>query len=444
MQFALRVIRKLANIGHKITYKMAVLFARIEDKSLRILLGTDYSVRARSEMTFEEKIYSSIPLIVPLNPSLPAIGRPAKVALVVPSLTSRGFYGGVATALIFAAKLAERHHMPLRIIQTSETGDGRGLEQFFTANGIAIDAASVELIDISARRYNIYGYLDMRPDDIFIVSAWWDAQLIEQLPLTHKFIYLIQDFEPIFYANGDMAVLAENTYRTNRFIPVCNTELMYKFMTHQGYDYIKDNGLWFEPAVSRLASGKAVDNTGKKKQLFLYGRPNVERNLFHLSLDALNRAFSDGGLVASEWEIWMAGQNNLPNIKLSSGAIIKNLGKMGMDEYITFSKTIDVALTPMMAPHPNYPTLEFASIGSAVVTTKYVTKHDLSNYSDNIVITDLSVEAITAGIKKAASMSYETRMKNLATTTIADNWDKTLAHTLKGVDEQLEQYLKFD
>lgn len=427
--FLLRVFRKLSHISYIIFYRASIFSSRVEDKALRLMLGTDYSVKVRNETTVEEKIYTSLKTITPLNPSLPAVHRPPKVSLLLPSLVGRGFYGGAATALIFAAKLAERRNMPLRIVQTLEPGDGKGLTSFFKANGIKFTKDDVEVLDVSGRRFNFYGYLDLHPQDIMVASAWWDAHLISRLPLLQKFVYLIQDYEPIFYPNGDDAVLAENTYHTKKFIPVCNTKLMYEFMDSKGFEYVRENGLWFEPAVSRLALGKSHENTGKRK-MFLYGRPAVARNLFHLGLQAMNEAFGENGLNVKEWELYMAGQDNLPNIRLSNGGVIENLGKLSMDEYLEFMKTVDVAISPMMAPHPNYPTLEFASIGAAVVTTKYETKQSLARYSKNIFICDLSPESLTTGILEAAGTTYDERMNNLSHNHISDDWDAQLEPVL--------------
>ena len=79
-----------------------------------------------------------------------------------------------------------------------------------------------------------------------------------------------------------------------------------------------------------------------------------------------------------------------------------------MEDYVEFSKTIDVALAPMMAPHPNYPTLEFSSIGAQVVTTRYANKTDLSEYSPNIVMCDIDVESMAGAMKEAAKRSSRT------------------------------------
>ncbi len=122
----------------------------------------------------------------------------------------------------------------------------------------------------------------------------------------------------------------------------------------------------------------------------------------------------------------MAGQDNLPDIHTPSGVLIDNLGKMDMPSYIQLMQSVDIAVSPMMAPHPNYPTLEFAAAGAAVVTTRYGIKQDLSKYSKNIVMADISVESLAGAIKTAAQMSVAQRVQNKKSSTIGSSWVDTL------------------
>lgn len=426
--FSIRAARKSSHIATRALSKGLKLTTKVEDKATKILTGADFSVAALEEVSFEKIFYNGIPYnIAPLNPALPALGREGAVTLLIPSLTRGSFYGGTATALIIAGKLAVTLGKPLRIIETLEAGGKDGLGTFFSDNNIAISEADVDLIDVSSRRYNVYGYVDIHKDDVYIASAWWDAHLLAQLPLSKKFIYLIQDFEPIFYANSDKYVLAENTYRSDRFIPICNTELMYNFMADR-YPHIKKNGVWFEPAVSQSSSGMSVKKKeSEKKRIFLYGRPNVERNLFYSALSALDKLFMSQTLSGNEWEVYMAGQDKIPNITLTSDVVVKNLGKLTMEEYKEFAKSVDLTVSLMMAPHPNYPTLEMSSIGSAVVTTKYANKQDLSSYSKNIYMADLTIDSIANSIVTASNIPYEQRLENARKSNISGDWDKALS-----------------
>ncbi len=429
---AIRAIRKSAHLSGKILSRGHIVTSKIEDKTTRIITGKDFSVQLTNSIPVEKALFNGIHYnIAPLNPALPIVGRSSKITLLLPSLNNRSFFGGTATAIIIAGKLAEKLGKPLRIIETLSPGGKNGLGDFLNDNDIHL-INEVELIDVSARTYNRYGYIDLHPDDILMASAWWDAKLLSQLPTKHKFIYLIQDFEPIFYSNSDEYVFAESTYKTNDFIPLCNTKLMYEFMCNNGYSYIEKEGMWFEPAVSKKYYGKSIENK-RKKRIFLYGRPSVARNLFYSALDALNKVFNSGELSPDDWEIYMAGQDKLPNITLSTGIVIKNLGKLPIDDYNNFIKTVDIALSPMMAPHPNYPTLEFASVGAVVVTTRYKNKQDLSSYSKNIIMSECSIADIAKAIVKASKLSYKQRLNNLGSASISESWNDSLSVPLENI-----------
>ena len=427
-KFIIRSARKSASLGGRVLKKGVRLTDKVESKATRILSGIDYSFKTDDTIALEKIYYNTLPYVTPINPSLPAIGSSPTVTLLLPSLDDKSFYGGTATALIVAGRIAQLENRKLRIVQTLKTGTTKNLPEFFQNQGIDLKEKDLKVISVADRAYNVYGYISMHPDDIFIASAWWDAHLIGQLPLQKKFIYLIQDFEPIFYNNSDMYVLAEETYKGSGFIPLCNTELMYEFMKDRNYDAFKKKpSYWFEPAVSRLSGGSVSEKkSNEKKRLFLYGRPNVHRNLFLTALNSVDLAFKLNYLDRNEWDLYMAGQDKIPDIQLTSGVRIKNLGKMSMEDYTNFSKSVDLAISLMMAPHPNYPTLEFASIGSSVVTTKYSNKLSLEKYSKNIITSDIGVESIAGAIKDAASISYKKRMDNLESNNISNDWKASL------------------
>jgi hypothetical protein len=406
-KLAFRTIRKGANITRKVLSKAETFSGRVERKADRIVHGTDPTVQIHDSVLLEQVLAELLPEIVPIHPALPLVDRKAAVSLLIPSLQKSSFFGGTATALIVAGSIAMRRKMPLRIIETIVHGKANteDLQEFLKSANIGWESNQVSLINLAGRKYNHYGYLDVNPEDIYIASAWWDAYLLDKLPLKNKYIYLIQDFEPIFYNNSDQYALSESTYHSDKYIAICNTKLMYDFMLNHGYNNVK-NGSWFEPAVSRTTrntkSARLIKSN--KSRLFIYGRPGVHRNLYATALGAVDYAFANNYLKPGEWEIIMAGQDKLPDILLPSGPKIKNLGKLDMNQYVDLINTIDVALSPMMAPHPNYPTLEFAAAGAIVVTTCYDIKQDLSNYSKNIVMTDISIESIASGLKEAARL----------------------------------------
>ncbi|MBB5887675.1 hypothetical protein [Lactovum miscens] len=427
-EFFIRAVRKSSSILTRALRKGANVTNRVENKTNRILMGTDPSIKLNKAVPFQKIYYEGLSLVTPLNPAMPAIGSKPSVTLLIPSLDNSSFFGGAATALIVAAKFALKMGRQLRIVQTVKTGDSVDLEAHFHSEGINIKNDQIKVISVAERKFDILAYIPMHKEDLFIVSAWWDAYLVNKLPVD-KFVYLVQDFEPAFYNNSDQYVLAEGTYQSSKIIPLCNTKLMYDFMLERQYpEIVKDNAYFFEPAVSRLASGKLIHKEhGVKQRIFLYGRQNVSRNLFFTAIEALNIALNKGYITGENFEFYMAGQEGLPDIILESGVRIQNVGKMSMGDYIQFSKTIDIAISPMMAPHPNYPTLEFASIGSAVVTTKYSNKQSLGTYSKNIFMSDTDAESMAEMIKLAAEKKYDEKLRDLEDNVILSDWDDSLA-----------------
>lgn len=432
---AVRAVRKSAHLSRKVLSVGANYSGKIENKAHRIINGTDQAIKLHDQVLFEKYYYEAMPYILPLHPALPKAGRKGKVTLFIPSLQKSSFFGGTATALIFAGLLAQKKGLEIKVVETLKHGKSTAeeLSTFYGNNDISISSEHIEMVDVSPRKYNNYGYIEMHPDDIFVVSAWWDAYVVERLPLQNKFIYMIQDYEPIFYSNSDKYILAESTYHSEKFTPVCNTEFMRLFMEKEGYDYIAKNALVFEPAMN---VGKRLGSSIKKKQyekkrMFLYGRPSVERNLFLTGISAINSLFLDQQLDSSEWEIYMAGQDGITNIQLESGIVTKNLGKLTIDEYYEFAKTIDVAVSLMMAPHPSYPPLELASTGAMVVTTQYKTKQNLSAYSENIITVPIEIEAIKHAILRASKITYEQRIQNTKKATLlGTDWKKSLSKVL--------------
>jgi hypothetical protein len=342
-------------------------------------------------------------------------------------LHPNGFYGGIATLLIVAATLANKLGYDLRIVQTTGYSKDTKVLEFLALNGITIPESRFSTCDLSYRSRHRFGHLPLHPEDVVIVSAWWDAYVASQLPLQKKFVYMIQDYEPIFYNNSDSRVLAERTYHNGAFVPLCNTKLLYDFFREHGYAYIEKHGLWFEPAPAPRRPASKPRDPEATRWLFLYGRPQVHRNLYYTALRAIDRAFASEELNGRDWELFSAGQSDVPPIKLNSGHIIKNLGKMDLMEYYDFIASVDVAVSPMLAPHPNYPTLELASLGAMVVSTKYENKQNLSRYSRNVLLADPTADDMAAKIIVAGTTDLEQRLANLEFNNIGDRWPDALA-----------------
>ena len=435
---AIRTIRKVSHLVNKVAKKGSHFLDRVEDKSTRVLMNRTGSPDAREHVEFNEFFYHSFPEITPIHPALPALGQKPSVT-VFAFLDPRGFYGGIATLLCVGAALANRLGYDFRVAQTANFSDNTDVLDFLKSKGITIEKERFSTINLSKRSVANFGYLPLHQDDVLVVSAWWDAHTAAQLPLKNKFLYLIQDYEPIFYNNSDRSALAEQTYHTEKFIPILNTEILYKFFKENDYKYITENGVFFEPAPAPIIKKAPVRATNNERRLFLYGRPNVHRNLYYTALEALNIALQDERMQGFDWKLFSAGSTDIPSIKLTSGHVIENKGKMSMEDYYSFAQTIDVAVSPMLAPHPNYPTLELASLGACVVSTKWETKQNLDYYSPNIFMAEPTAADMAEKIIQATLLDDKVKRANAKKNNIGGDWVRALK---KPIDTVAAHYKK--
>jgi len=439
---AFRSIRKASHLINKVVRKGGGFLDKVESRSTRIIVDRTGSADARGDISVDDLIYTHLPHTLPVHPTLPNLGQKPSIT-VFAFLDPKGFYGGIATLLCVSAALANKLGYDFRVAQTTGFSKNTDVLGFLASKGILVEEERFSTVDLSKRSISNYGYLPLHPDDILVVSAWWDAQIASQLPLKNKFIYLIQDFEPIFYNNSDEYVFADQTYYSNKFLPILNTEILYEFFKENDYTYIAENAVWFEPAPAPNVPNQVVSKAKKTtKTIFLYGRPNVHRNLFYNAVLAIDRALQDKRMQKFDWEIFSAGSGNVPDVKLHSGHTIKNKGKMDVDDYYSFALSVDIAVSPMLAPHPNYPTLEIASLGATVVTTKWRTKQNLDRYSPNIFMADASVDSMAENIITAALQTPSITKSNLAKTNIGNNWTEALDDPISKLATKISNNIK--
>src|SRR5690348_13009383 len=129
--FGLRAIRKASHFNNRAMRKALRFTTKVEGKATRILDGTDYSIKPSTSEPFEKLYYNNLEYITPLNPAMPAVGSKPTVTLFLPTLDNGSFFGGTATALVVAAKIAKHQKRKLRIIQTLKTGHIDSLVPFF-------------------------------------------------------------------------------------------------------------------------------------------------------------------------------------------------------------------------------------------------------------------------------------------------------------------------
>ncbi len=357
---------------------------------------------------------------------------PPRVTMTTDSIGSKSLYGGVGTALILAALLAERIGAGLRVITRVEAADPANFRRVLSINGIEWDG-DLEFIQQRATDEREVSASD---NDFFLTTSWWGTRSALGAINPKRIAYLLQEDERMFYPFGDDRLRCEETLSSPDIHFVINSQLLFEHMT-TGPDAlanIRRNGVFFEPAFpeSHYYPAAVSRSPGSKRNFFFYARPFNERNLYWRGLEAIGAALESGILRPEDWNIYFVGRSIKP-ISLPRGVDPQIIENLSWSEYAALLRSIDLGLCLMDTPHPSYPPLDLAACGAVVVTNTRGLKTSLHRYSDNIICANPSVQslanAIGAGINQASDEAV--RFGNYSRNKLLRDWRSALDGTVQ-------------
>ena len=361
---------------------------------------------------FREKladVLAAAPLHVRIDPGLAA--RPA-LNVLQPVLSPESMTGGPNTIVNLAFWLAMQG-TGVRLVTTRPAP--RGDPDWFWRHLAAVtgDTSRPSTLTVvsAADPANL---LPIGPRDMFLATHWTTAQQVKTwLPAMNvkRFFYLIQDFEPGFYAWSSNHALALETYGLDH-IGIFNERLLFDYFLEQkpgryadpGFD---GGGLVFEPAIDRaLFHPTAEPRRPAKQRLLFYTRPTNPRNMLGLGLAALRRATSAAAFQGQEWEfLAIGGRGSVPVMPIRPGVQLTPAPWADYAGYAALLRDSDILLCPMLSPHTSYPVLEMAASGGIAVTNVFATKtrDRLAAISANIVAVPATEDGFIDGLIEAAS-----------------------------------------
>jgi glycosyltransferase involved in cell wall biosynthesis len=379
---------------------------------------------------FDERLYSLSPGVSPVAaaddyPTTAGAAQPAQalvdqrktpqfrpvlnapepaVTVLVPTLNPTEIYAGIATALDIGAGLAARGHCVRFVATDLPIASAEASRQFIAARlPPGTSEAGVRFSLLCGR---LQPQLSFHPDDCFLATAWWTAHLVQALrPAGFRrpdFLYLLQDYEPNFYAWGPEFADAEASYRMN-FRPLFNTTTLRDYFAALGFGFATPDAPCFAPSIDipRYARGTRPLPPARRR-LAVYGRPAVARNMFPLAVEGIERFLQQTGLSPARIEILSVGMPH-DHVTLPGGHQITCLGKLPLQDYPDWLLTVDVGLSLMLSPHPSHPPLEMAAAGVRVVTNRFASK-DLSRLTPAILSVDTTPQAVADGLAQAWAM----------------------------------------
>jgi len=358
--------------------------------------------------------------------------------------------GGPNTAIILACKIAGAG-VPVRLVSTDLPLDA-DIEPFRNHIRTLIGDNAlprIEFLDGHNRNLTV----EFGPNDCFLATAWWTAQqarFASRGMASQKFVYMIQDFEPLLYDASTRYALALETYALDH-VPVVNTRVLFDYLVGQRIGRFADpdfarQALVFQPALDRtLFRPRQGVLPARRRRLLFYARPETgSRNLFEMGTWALQGAILSGDLDPGEWEFWGIGPDKFAPVSLGGGAVLRHWPWQDITAYASLLRESDVLLSLMLSPHPSYPPLDMAASGGLVVTNSFANKtaDTLTSFSENIVVVDPTVESIVRGLGVAACRVDDWGARRLhAAIDLPSTWDKSLEAILPALLERLRALL---
>jgi hypothetical protein len=343
---------------------------------------------------------------------------------VTDSINSSSLFGGVGTALIIAALLANKLNAQLRIITRTERAKPENVNHILSLYGIKLEN---EVQFKFAAFYDQKYELDIFKDDLFITTSWWTtAATLPSVP-NNNIIYLLQEDERMFYPFGDDRLRCELILRNNDIRFLINTKLLFDHLVNDGFDNIAAQGMWFEPAFpSQVFHPRTMERGGKRK-FFFYARPNNLRNLFYLGIEVIEQAIALQVLDLELWEIYLVGKD-IPEVVFNGGYAPIKCENFSWSEYAELVGTVDLGFSLMYTPHPSYPPLDLVASGAVVVTNRFSNKRDLSCYSKNLICADLNRDALVDALRQAVTVAMDSRVReqNYRNNGLLTDWQQAL------------------
>lgn len=362
-----------------------------------------------------------------------------RLSVVTDSVGAASLFGGVGTALVLSTLLANRMGATLRLITRNDPPDTAAVGRVLAANGITLETP----LEAAYAPRQGGRELPISDDDFFLSTSWWTTRALLASVRRDRLAYLLQEDERMFYPHGDDRVRCGQTMCEPGLAVVVNSQLLFDHLAEgpEPIPDLADRGVWFEPAFPAAGRSLAQPHESGRRKLFFYARPNNLRNLFHTGLEALSDAIADGTLHPAEWDIHLVGKD-VPDLLFPRGVRPKRIEGLNWNDYHTLVASMDAGIVLMDTPHPSYPPLDLAAHGAAVLTNAHGLKTDLSCYSRNILIEQLTMPSLARGISRLVTLARDpaTRAANLRTDQIERDWRVAVA----GVVDRLADHFTCD
>jgi O-antigen biosynthesis protein len=353
-------------------------------------------------------------------------GSLPRVTIVTDSVNRGHLYGGVGTAIIMGALLAQASGARLRLVTRNEPAQPAGFETVLETYGIRL---SQDVEFVYAPFFDTRYEIDAFEEEHFITTSWWTTACTIASVRSEYVIYLLQEDERMFYPYGDEHLRCSRILANRDIRFVVNTQLLFDHLVGSGLPNIAARGTWFEPSFPPAVFHPRERAEGAKRTLMFYARPNNLRNLFYFGIEVLEAAVMRGIIDLQQWDLVLVGKD-IPRLRFDEGRYTPQVREnLSWTQYAALAGQTDLALCLMYTPHPSYPPFDLAASGAVVVTNRFGNKQDLAGYSKNIICGDTDLESMLAAVAEGVRLASDPRQRdeNHRANRLGSDWTQSLA-----------------
>lgn len=383
------------------------------------------------------------PLKLDISPA-----QPRRINILVSEVNFQYLFAGYICVFNLALEL-KRNGYDVRIVLVDEC-DFRPAEwnrQLDRYEGLAGLFDQVEVAYVFDRS----NALSVNPDDAFIATSWWTAHVAHRAARSlnqQRFVYLVLEYDPLFYPAGSFYALAAQSY-TFPHLAIFSTDLLRDYFQANKIGVFSENGEATAPVViqnaaTRFEVSEAAMRARTRKRFLFYARPDqryTARNVFELGVLAIRQAIQQGHFRSHDWEFHGLGAvGNYRDVSLDEKTVLSMLPKVSLQEYVKVLPTYDLGLTLMLSPHPSMMPMDMAGAGLVTVTNTFATKtgERMAGISPNIIAVEPTLEGLTQGLAVAIRRvdGFEQRLAGAKL-----NWSTSWAETFSTeVMSRLKEY----
>jgi ubiquinone/menaquinone biosynthesis C-methylase UbiE len=365
---------------------------------------------------------------------------PVRVNLLLPKLSPGLLYAGTLGFLQLGMRLAQEGSRVRLLLHETSVLPEDDLAAELEAGSLRGFLDWVEVAAVGNR-----DAIPAHPQDRFVAFSHVSAHLAHgacQGLAEKRFLFFVQEFEPLFFVAGSAYAKALESYHLPQR-RLYSTPTLKAFFEREFPGQTTGESPVVENAVAGAPPSLAALQSRRKRRLLVYARlqSHTSRNLADLGLQALREAIEDGDFDPRHWEFWGIGNNDpMDDIPLARGSRLRLIPRLRLDRYYGLLPQFDLGLSLMLSPHPSLTPLDMAAAGMPVLTNSFADKTAaaLAAISPNILAVEATLQGLREGLRLARDRSFdhESRLQG-AQLNWARNWGSAFQPALPMLREFL-------